>query len=428
MVTAGIIYFLAVIIFYLTAGNLIKKDPEGKKAVLVLNDITQIAEEKGLSPEVFSGRDFGADFVVLDSNENMVFSSGSCAEAGEDMTVSKAVMQHLPYSCVMNGERLAGYVIVTGNGRSAAETLVFRMTAVFALCGLIMLTAVFIAGVYIQKSIILPFKRMQDFAGRVAEGQLDEALPMDRENLFGAFSESFDIMREELLKSRERELELQKKERELVASLSHDLKTPVTGIKLTAELLKAKMEAGKPDASDIMEKADNIFNKADQIDVLVSDLFDSTLDDLGEFRVNCTESESRVLSGIIKKYDNRGLVKSAQVPGVIIKIDEKRMAQVIGNIISNSEKYAGTPVDVDYSLSDGFLEMRISDEGPGVPSDETELITNKFYRGRQWKESDKTGNGLGLYIARTLMELMGGKLVIEKPEKGFCAVLMIPLA
>ncbi len=104
------------------------------------------------------------------------------------------------------------------------------------------------------------------------------------------------------------------------------------------------------------------------------------------------------------------------------------MAQVIGNIISNSEKYAGTPIDVEYALTDGFLEMRISDTGPGVPPDETELVTNKFYRGRQWKESGTAGNGLGLYIARTLMELMGGKLVIEKPEKGFCAVLMIPLA
>ena len=60
------------------------------------------------------------------------------------------------------------------------------------------------------------------------------------------------------------------------------------------------MSVGEPDTSDIIEKADNIYSKADQIDVLVSDLFDSTLDDPGQFRVNCTDLESGVISGIIK--------------------------------------------------------------------------------------------------------------------------------
>ena len=65
---------------------------------------------------------------------------------------------------------------------------------------------------------------MKDFASDIAGGRLDSPLVMDRGNMFGAFSESFDIMREELAESKKRELVLQKKERELVASLSHDLK------------------------------------------------------------------------------------------------------------------------------------------------------------------------------------------------------------
>ena len=425
MVAAGMLYFLAVIIFFRLGGSFIKKDPKGAEAVLALNDITEMAEEKGLSADVFSGKDFGADFAVLDSKENVIYSS--CGD-DEKITLNRAIMNRYPYSYVMKDDAVAGYVIVTQHGRSTAEGLIYSLTVVFAVCGLIMLTAVTVAGLYIRKNIILPFKRMEEFAGRVAEGQFDEPLPMDRDNLFGAFSESFDIMREELSRSRERELELQKKERELVASLSHDLKTPVTGIKLSAELLKAKMSVGETDIPDIIDKADNIYSKADQIDVLVSDLFDSVLDDLGQFRVSCEDLESGVISGIIKKYDDRDLVREDKIPEVIVSIDEKRMGQVIGNIISNSEKYAGTPIDVSYVLKDRFLQMRISDTGPGIPSDETELVMNKFYRGRQWKDSDKAGNGLGLYIARTLMELMGGKLVIEQPGKGFCAVLLIPLA
>jgi signal transduction histidine kinase len=308
---------------------------------------------------------------------------------------------------------------------------------------------------------------MEDFAGKVAEGKLDEPLLMDENNMFGVFTESFDIMREELAASKERELELQRKEKELVASLSHDLKTPITGIKLTTELLKAKLDAeeaaretAKGEAeenanlidgefvgesaqkgndvtagehrksnSDISDKLDNIYKKADQIDVLVSDLFTSTLDDLGEFKVTCRDEESKVLSEIIEKNDDRKFISEEAVPRVLINIDSKRMNQVIGNIIVNSYKYAGTAIDVSYQLVDRYLEMNIRDHGPGVPEAELELITNKFYRGKGVEKSEKEGSGLGLYISRNLMQKMNGELICRNNEAGGLVItLMIPLS
>lgn len=72
--------------------------------------------------------------------------------------------------------------------------------------------------------------------------------------------------------------------------------------------------------------------------------------------------------------------------------------------------------------------MKISDYGPGVPKDELELITNKFYRGKSWAESKADGNGLGLYIAKTLMEKMNGELIPESDDSGFTVKLMIPMS
>ena len=77
-------------------------------------------------------------------------------------------------------------------------------------------------GLYIRKNILIPFKNMKDFAAKVAQGKLDEPLKMDRDNMFGAFSESFDIMREELAQAKEREFELQKKERETARAIVFD--------------------------------------------------------------------------------------------------------------------------------------------------------------------------------------------------------------
>jgi signal transduction histidine kinase len=72
--------------------------------------------------------------------------------------------------------------------------------------------------------------------------------------------------------------------------------------------------------------------------------------------------------------------------------------------------------------------MQIADQGPGVPSSEIDLITNKFYRGKDWQDTDKDGNGLGLYIARSLMTKMNGDLIAESDGAGLKITLVIPLS
>ena len=104
------------------------------------------------------------------------------------------------------------------------------------------------------------------------------------------------------------------------------------------------------------------------------------------------------------------------------------MSQVIGNVISNSYKYADTRIDIAFRISGKYLEMQITDHGPGVPKAEIDLITNKFYRGKDWRDTDKDGNGLGLYIAKMLMNKMSGDLLVESDGRGVKVTLVIPLS
>jgi signal transduction histidine kinase len=101
---------------------------------------------------------------------------------------------------------------------------------------------------------------------------------------------------------------------------------------------------------------------------------------------------------------------------------------VIGNIISNSYKYAGTGIEVSYRLVEEYLEMSVRDFGPGVPEEELGMILGKFYRGKKWADSKEEGSGLGLYIASTLMEKMDGELLPSNEGRGFKITLMIPLS
>lgn len=413
--TAGLILFVVIS----TAGSL--NNDVDQNDVLKLNEIAKTAEE---DPSLLPSLKIDDDFEVLDNTGNLIYASGK----SEKISLETAITKRYPYVYVGNGNHVTGVAILLEDGTKAINRIRMGTVAAFAVSWFLLLLILILLGLYIRKNYVLPFKNLKAFAQTIAEGNLDEPLLMDRNNMFGKFTESFDIMREELAASRERELALQRKERELVASLSHDLKTPITGIKVTAELLKAKIEMNESSIADTAEKLDNIYEKADSIDNMVSDLFASSMDDLGEFKVNLNDTDSAEVRAIVSRYDDRKLVREGEIPSVVVNTDIKSLGRVIGNIISNSYKYAGTPIDIKYGLTEGFLEMNIRDYGPGVPENEISLITNKFYRGKDWEKSGEDGNGLGLYIARMLMEKMNGELVISNPGEGLSVTLLIPLS
>lgn len=421
----AILFVLGIGVFALSTLSGITASSLANETVVVLNDLTQDCAENWDDLSVVSETNYGVYYVVLDSTNGVRIDQRPDVKAGR-MTVETAIKNRYPYQYVTRGDQILGAVIVIDDGRADVRSARMTILAALTVTGFVIIAGAVIYGLYVKKNIVTPFSRMETFAGKVAEGNLDEPLMMEKNNMFGVFSESFDIMREELSASRAREIALQKKEKELVASLSHDLKTPITGIKLTTELLKAKNEMGAHDA-DMEEKLDNIYKKADQIDVLVTDLFTSTLDDLGEVKVVLNDEPSSVLVDIVRKYDDKNLAVMDEVPGVIISTDVKRMSQVIGNIIHNSYKYADTKIDVGFNVVGNNLEMRIRDYGPGVPDSEIELITNKFYRGKAQSESGAEGSGLGLYIAKNLMEKMNGSLICES-DSGLAITLVIPLA
>ena len=124
---------------------------------------------------------------------------------------------------------------------------------------------------------VRPFNDLKVFAEHVSKGNLDLPLKMRKHNYFGAFTESFDRMREELKKASEREIEASRSKKELVAELSHDIKTPVATIQATCEVMEVKYKDKDP---DILEKVEVIKAKASSVDRLIDNMFKATLDEL----------------------------------------------------------------------------------------------------------------------------------------------------
>ncbi|AFA46969.1 HAMP domain-containing sensor histidine kinase [Acetobacterium woodii] len=313
------------------------------------------------------------------------------------------------------------------------------------LIGISIIFLIIVGGVYgilgsVYFSILKPFGVMKQFAQKIADGDLEFKLPMDRGNYFGAFTESFDLMREELRKARQGEYQANISKKELVAELSHDIKTPVATIKAICELLLAKLDGVKTDAqqgataamviTESIEKIEVINSKADVIDALIGNLFHATLEELEMLKVNVGEHPSTVILQMFKDIDSFGKIHfKNDLAECLIVCDSLRLSQVIDNIISNSYKYADTAIDIWFNVNktEKKLAVTIKDYGDGVDPDECPLVCEKFFRGSGEKVKNIPGSGLGLYLAKQFIEAMGGTIYCYNAN-GFMVELQLKMA
>ena len=320
---------------------------------------------------------------------------------------------------------VVGKLLVHNSYREQQVKRNHRIAAVVGALLLLMFLTMTSYFFYLKKRIVDPFNRMKVFASEVAAGNLNAPLRMDRGNVFGAFTEAFDIMRDELASSKLREAEAVNARKELVAQLSHDIRTPVTSIKAMTDVmaLSAKDEETRTTIRSINAKAD-------QIDSLVSNLFHATLEELEHLEVAPGEVTSKDIQRFISDADFKKKCAAFTIEECVVSADPMRLNQVIGNVFSNSYKYADTDMTVSSRVEKGvggkrFLVVEIGDHGGGVPEDEIETIFGKFRRGSNAAERD--GAGLGLYISRYLMEKMGGGITAVNRDGGLCIAIRLVL-
>ena len=357
------------------------------------------------------------DYVVVNKDGAVIFKT----KEGLSESLNAAITHRDTILDIeINGEAV-GKIIVYNDG--AAVLQAGKRTAVTVLSAAMLVQCVVCIAytVYLNRRVIKPFGRLRGFAERIAGGNLDIPLEMDRHNLFGAFTESFDIMRSELKKARIAEAKANESKKELVAKLSHDIKTPVASIKAASEVGAALTADEK-----IKDNYIQIIRKADQINSLISNLFTATLEELKQLSVTPSDIESGELTAMLESADYLHKAVIPEIPDCLIFADRLRLQQVLDNIFANSYKYADTQIDVTVHRSGDRLALCIEDHGGGVAAEELPLIKEKFKRGSNAKNID--GAGLGLYISDYFMSEMGGQLVLENGKDGLKVTLSIPLS
>lgn len=269
--------------------------------------------------------------------------------------------------------------------------------------------------------LVKPFCKLEGFAERIAGGNLDIPLEMDRQNLFGAFTESFDLMRAELKKAKLAQAKANAGKKELVAKLSHDIKTPVASIKAAAEVGAALAKDER-----MKENYGQIIQKADQVNSLVTNLFTATLEELQELTVAPVDMDSKEVGALLENADYLHRAKIPEIPPCLVWADRLRLQQVFDNVFANSYKYADTDIMVQAGREGSRLVVVIEDYGGGLLEEEVFYIKEKFRRGANAKEIE--GAGLGLFISDYFMEAMDGRFIVENGENGLKASVVIPLS
>ena len=391
------------------------RQAEQPQNTVAVNEILQTVQRDWDSLEDHVN-ETGLDYVVL-GTDGMVLcrTRPGLSESINAATAHRDTMLDVE----LNGTPVGKLIVYNDNAltlRMEKQTVLFIAAAMLLQLGIC-------AGYffYLCRTVVEPFHRLEQFAQRVAGGNLDIPLKMDRHNLFGAFTESFDLMRDQLKKARLAEAKANAAKKELVAKLSHDIKTPVASIKAASEVGAALAVDDKN-----RENYRQIIQKADQINTLVTNLFSATLEELQELSVTPLDVKSEELRTLLENADYLHRAALPAIPDCLLFADRLRLQQVFDNIFVNSYKYAGTNIDVAAALQDGYLTVSVEDHGGGVNESELPHLKEKFKRGSNVEGIE--GAGLGLYISDHCMREMGGRLVLENGVTGLKVVVWIALS
>lgn len=281
---------------------------------------------------------------------------------------------------------------------------------------------------YVYFKVLKPFERLERFAGEIAKGNLDISLPYERTNYFGEFTWAFDHMRKEIVRARACEKEAIGNNKTVIATLSHDIKTPIASIRAYAEGLEANMDSGTERRQRYISV---IMKKCDEVTKLTDDMFLHSLADLEKLRLDVETIDVRqTLTEFVKEINGyKGDIHIiGEIPAVFVEGDKKRLIQVFGNIIGNSRKYGNTGKNRKAGTIEVFVreqaecknnrEAIISflDYGEGILDEDMPFIFQKFYRGKN--AGTEEGAGLGLYIVKYIMEQMGGSVEAVNTGEG----------
>lgn len=295
------------------------------------------------------------------------------------------------------------------------KRIIFQV--ILAIIGILIFSSSLISA-FMYTEFIRPIRLLKEGTDRIKEGNLDEDVDVINDDEIGELCDSFNEMRRKLKESIDYRLRYEEENRELISNISHDLKTPITAIRGYVEGIMD----GIADSPEKMERyIKTIYNKANDMTVLINELsvytkidcnvipYNFSKIDIDAYFADCVEELSIDMEakGITLTYINYCK------PHMLVVADAEQIKRVINNIIINAMKYNDKKkgcVNIRLKDADNYVQVEIEDNGQGIEEADLPYIFDRLYRADASRNSSKGGSGLGLSIAKKVIDEHGGKI------------------
>lgn len=315
-------------------------------------------------------------------------------------------------------EIILGYVLfVIFNrepyGADLSRFLIFRLIAMI----LVLIITNGLLTYYVSKSILSPIQKLSLAAKKISEDDLDFRIESNKKDELGELTQTFESMRLKLKEAKEAQVQYEQNRQELIASISHDLKTPLTSIKGYVK----GIQDGVANTPEKLERyMDTIYKTAHDMDALIDELFlYSKLDlkqlpfhfekvDLYSFFADFIEE----LAFQLEKEQGAAILVANKGDSYIVEADREKLKRVVTNLIQNSLKYMDKQKEIIVHLTSDpdYVHVEIKDNGIGISKEDIPFIFESFYRTDSSRNSSTGGSGLGLSIAKKMIEAHGGEI------------------
>jgi signal transduction histidine kinase len=278
---------------------------------------------------------------------------------------------------------------------------------------------------FLSRRILAPVKALTSAAKRLGRGDFSQRVQVKDRSELGELGRAFNAMTSDLERT-------EKLRRNMVADVAHELRTPLSNVRGYLEAIRDGVI--KPDANTIR----SLSEEAMLLSRLVDDLQDLALAEAGELKLVCqTEDVSELVNQTVATVQAQATAKGLSVSIDLsdrlppVNIDYHRISQVLRNLLENAVAHTakGGSITVAAKPQDNWVEVSVTDTGEGIPADDLPNIFERFYRVDKSRARATGGSGLGLTIAKRLVEAHGGKIKVQSElGKGSRFSFTIPVA
>ncbi len=297
--------------------------------------------------------------------------------------------------------------------------------------GMALILTILFTNVYLSHELFshisAPLDILVEGVERIRSGDLEHPICYTEPDEFKAACDAVDMMAARLRASLEAEQRRQQSSKELIAGMSHDLKSPLTSIRAYTEALLEGV-ADTPEAQ--MRYLSTIHDKEGEMEHMVACLLEFSRLELSEYPAKAESLDLRAeLEHMVSGMAQEAEIDLSGVSGSRVCADREQLRRIVENIIGNSTKYCPERPRIEISSQrlESFVRIKFSDNGPGVPAEALPRLFDLFYRADPARAKPGSGSGLGLAIVKRSVEQMGGRTFAERGESGgLCIVIDLP--